>query len=334
MSRPDFQSDLGDLRELVRDHLRSAKSSWSMGAFGAIAEFHREPSEAADARELAVVIAGGAIAVRLEERCRAFAYELLSARSGLWLHGVALCLPAPEARMTGSTRVTELGPDREALRPGDRNSVLFDLGLGLANCDFCVRTVDPQVQEALRAAGDVPLLANAPLLEFLARRSPHRVMLSRLGRLEVFQKIGVKGSPPPIGPHTHLLPRFVRQSRTHAADIPVPEGWLPCLSLYPPNPVQDEEGRRKPLDCAELDAFQALLERFGDADHLRTKREVTAAVRAGKEPDSLAYFTRRQRTACRIALRQLRKLDGASPRLERWLREFDVASARERAGAH
>ena len=133
MSRSGCGSGVSDLRELVADHLRSAKSSWSIGAFGAIAEFHREPSEAADAREFAVVTAGGAIAVRLEERCRAFAYELLSARSDLWLHGVALCLPASEARMTGSTRVTELGPDREALRPDDRNSVLFDLGLGLAD---------------------------------------------------------------------------------------------------------------------------------------------------------------------------------------------------------
>ncbi len=305
-----------------------------MGAFGAIAEFHRGFPEAADVRELAVVTAGGAIAVRLEERCRAFAYELLSARSDLWLHGVALCLPEPEARVTGNARVTELGADREALRPEDRDCALFDLGLGLANCKFCVRTANPAVQEALRAAGDVPLFANAPLFEFLAQRSPHRVMLSRLGRIEVFEKIGVEGSPPPAGPHTHLLPRFVRQRRTHAADVPVPKGWLPCLSIYPPNPIQDEEGRRKPLDRAELNAFQGLLERFGDADLLRAKREVTAAVRAGKEPDPLAYSTRRQRTACRIALRQLRKLDGNEALLDRWLREFDVASAQESAGAH
>ncbi len=325
---------MSDLRELVARHLRSAKSSWSIGAFGAIAEFHRGPPEAADAREFEVVTAGGAIAVRLNEHCRAFAYELLSARSDLWLHGVALCLPESQGRMTGNARVTELGADREALRPEDRDCTLFDLGLGLANCDFCVRTADPAVLAALRAAGDVPLLANAPLFEFLAQRSPHRVMLSRLGRIEVFERIGVKGSPPPTGPHTHLLPRFVRQGRTHAADVTVPKGWLPCLSLYPPNPVQDEEGRSKPLDRAEFARFQALLERFGDADLLRTKREVTAAVRAGKEPDPPAYSTRRQRTACRIALRQLRKLDGASTGLERWLREFDIASAQERAGAH
>ncbi|HEY6240280.1 MAG TPA: hypothetical protein VIW78_05520, partial [Burkholderiales bacterium] len=225
MSQSDRYPGVSELRELVGDHLRSAKSSWNIGAFGAIAEFHREASEAADAREFAVMTVGGAIAVRLEERCRATAYELLSARSDLWLHGVVLCLPEAEARMTRNTRVTELGPDREALRPEDRGCALFDLGLGLANCDFCVRTADPAVQEALRAAGDVPLLANAPLLEFLTRRSPHRVMLSRLGRIEVFQKIGAKGSPPPTGPHTHLLPRFVRQGRTRAANVPVPQGW-------------------------------------------------------------------------------------------------------------
>ena len=325
---------MSDLRELIASHLRSAKSSWSIGAFGAIAEFHRGSREAADAREFALVTAGGAIAVRLEERCRAFAYELLSARSDLWLNGVALCLPEPQARMAGNARVTELGPDRDALRPEDRDSSLFDLGLGLANCDFCVRTADSEVQEALREAGDVPLLANAPLFEFLAQRSPHRVMLSQLGRIEVFGKIGLEGSGSPAGPHTHLLPRFVRQGRTHAADVPVPRGWLPCLSLYPPNPVQDGEGRRKPLDRDDLARFQTLLERFGDADHVHTKREVMAMVRGGKEPESLACSTRRQRTACRIALRQLRKLDGASPRLERWLREFDIASSEEKAGAH
>src|SRR5712692_9939773 len=87
MFRSDRHAGVSDLRELVAHHLRSAKSSWSMGAFGAIAEFHRGPVEAADAREFTVVTAGGAIAVRLEERCRAFAYELLSARSDLWLKG-------------------------------------------------------------------------------------------------------------------------------------------------------------------------------------------------------------------------------------------------------
>src|SRR5258707_12089051 len=135
----------------------------------------------------------------------------------------------------------------------------------MADGKYVCRAWNSAWQEAFRVVGYAPWLANAPLFEFLAQRSPHRVMLSRLGRIEVFEKIGVKGSPPPAGPHTHLLPRFVRQGRTHAADVPVPKGWLPCLSLYPPNPVQDENGPPRPMDRAALDAFQGLLERFGDA---------------------------------------------------------------------
>jgi hypothetical protein len=314
--------------------LRSARSSWNIGAFGAIAEFHRDSRESAEIAQSTVITARGAIAVRLEQGCRAFAYEMLSARNDLWLHGVALCLPEPEARMSRRVCVTDLGPDREALRSEDRGSVLFDLGLGLANCDFCVRTADPALQDMLRKAAGTPPLANEPLLDLLKRRGPHRVMASRLGRVEVFERIGLEGEPPPSGPHTHLLPKFVRQGRTHAANVPIPDGWLPCLSLYPPNPVQDEEGRRKPFDRAEFEAFRALLERFGDADHLRVKREVRAAVRAGKPPDPLVFSTRKQRAACRIALRQLRKFDGASAGLDQWLREFDVAPVEASGGAH
>src|SRR5438105_11432646 len=147
-----------DLRELVDSHLRSARSSWSIGAFGAIAEFHRDASEPVELSGLSAVTARGAIAVRLARGCRAFAYELLSARSDLWLHGVVLCLPESGARMDARTRIAGLGPDREALRPQDRDALLFDLGLGLANSDFCVRPAAAETREALRAAENPPLL--------------------------------------------------------------------------------------------------------------------------------------------------------------------------------
>ena len=323
-----------DLRELVDSHLRSPGSSWSIGAFGAIAEFHRDASEPAGLRGLSAVTARGAIAVRLAEGCRAVAYELLSARADLWLHGVALCLPEPDARTGARTRIAALGPDREALRPRDRGALLFDLGLGLANCEFCVRTGDAGLADALRAAEGTPALGNAALLDLLRRASPHRVMRSRAGRIEVFQDIAAEGGPSPSGPHTHQLPRLLRQGRTHAANIPIPAGRLPCLSLYPPNPVQDAEGARKPFDREEWAAFQALLERFGDPEHLRVKREVFAAVREAKPPEPSAFASRRARAACRVALRQLKKLDGTSPALEQWLRELDVAPEREIAGAH
>jgi hypothetical protein len=323
-----------DLSELVAAHLRSARSSWSIGAFGAIAEFHRDASEETELSALSAVTIGGAISVRTDGRCRAFAYEILSARAGVWLHGVALCLPEAQARMQAREALAELGPDREAVRPQDRGQVLFDLGLGLANCEFCVRTDDGELCDALRAAVGSPLLANAPLVDRLKRASPHRVMRSRAGRIEVFQDIAPEGGRSPTGPHTHLLPRFLRQRRTHAANIPIAEGWLPCLSLYPPNPLQDGQGNPRPFDRSAWEAFQALLERHGDPEDLRVKRQVMAAVRMGSGPGAFELKSRRARAACRIALRQLRQTDGDSPALERWRGEFDRAPAQDATDAH
>jgi hypothetical protein len=57
-------------------------------------------------------------------------------------------------------------------------------------------------------------------------------------------------------------------------------------------------------------------------------------VRSERAPDALAFATRRERAACRIALRQLRQTDGASAPLERWLRELDASPAASGAGAH
>ena len=230
-----------DLRELIAGNLASPRSGWSIGAFGAIAEFHREEGEPVDLTEVSAVTARGAIAVRLGPACRAFAYERLSAPPDLWTRRVALCLPEPEARMDARTRIAGLGRDRAALRAQDRGALLFDLGLGLANCEFCVRTADAALADALRAAENTPLLENAPLVELLKRASPHRVVRSRAGRIEVFQDIAPEGGRSPSGPHTHLLPRLLREGRTHAADVPIPEGWLPCLSLYPPDSVRGVE---------------------------------------------------------------------------------------------
>jgi uncharacterized protein DUF6925 len=233
-----------DLRELVDSHLRSPSSSWSIGAFGAIAEFHRDASEPAELSGLSAVTARGAIAVRLAPGCRAFAYDRLSAPPDLRRPGVALCLPEADARMDARTRIAALGLDRDALRAQDRDALLFDLGLGLANCEFCVRTADAALADALCAAENTPLLENAPLVELLKRESPHRVVRSRAGRIEVFQDIAPEGGRSPSGPHTHLLPRLLREGRTHAADVPIPEGWLPCLSLYPPDSARGIAGAR------------------------------------------------------------------------------------------
>jgi len=216
-----------DPRELLSGHLRSATCGWSIGAYGAIAEFHRDAPEPAEIDGLRVVTARGAIALDPPPGCRAFGDERV------------IVLAAPEARMSARTGVACVGADRDALRARDRGALLFDLGLGLENCEFCVRTDDAALAEALRAAEGTPLLENAALVERLKRASPHRVVRSRAGRIEVFEDIAPEGGTSPEGPHTHLLPRLLRRGRTHRADVPLPEGWLPCVSLYPLKSVHE-----------------------------------------------------------------------------------------------
>ncbi len=60
-----------------------------------------------------------------------------------WSHRIALCLRESQSAMTQRLVLTELGPDREALRESDREAVLFDLGLGALQVDACIRVSDP-----------------------------------------------------------------------------------------------------------------------------------------------------------------------------------------------
>ena len=218
------------LHELVGSQLRSAQCGWSIGALGAIAEFHRDAAEPVELGELSAVTARGAIGVVLPAGARTF---------DCGRHGIAVCLPGAAARTSARASVTALGRDAGALRARDREAFLFDLGLGLANCDFCVRTADAALVAALRAAEGTVLLQNAPLVEALRRGGPQRVAISRAGRIEVYQEIAPEGGTSPEGPHTHLLPRLLAQGRTHAADAAIPEGWLPCLTLYPLKSVHE-----------------------------------------------------------------------------------------------
>ena len=221
--------------------------------------------------------------------------------------------------------LTECGPDHDALRPHDRAAVLFDMGFGTEQVDVCVRTADPHTLTCLRAGlGRSPLAPDNALMPTMPQLSPHRVFICRFARLEVYQRIPGHGETPPEGPHTHVLPNLLRHERSHAATVPIPTGWVPCLYLYPANPVCDALGRPQPFDGAAYEAFQALLRRFGDPELLRIKDAVTQAVRANKEPDSFSLpESRAGRATVRVALRQLAHTDGDCSVLAAWRQAFD-----------
>jgi len=319
--------------ELAAAHLRDPASTWSVGTFGVLAEFAREPDEACELDDLTVVTARGAIRVAREPEVRALAYEALSAQPGQWHHGVFFCMRRAHTELAPRRAIAELGPDRDAIRAADRAAHLFDLGLGAPTFSFCVRTADPALLAALRRAAGTPLL-DPPrgVARLIMEASPHRVAVTRLARIEVYQSIAREDGRTPSGPHTHLIPSVLRPALTHAANIAVPPGWLPALALYPVHPARDEAGNPKPFDPDTHAAFQALVARYGDPAARAAKATVLAAIQRGVSPSVRQLpASRRARAASRIALRQLRQSGADSPVLEDWERALE-RGARAPAG--
>src|SRR3989440_1034427 len=312
-SRPEQDirtSQAVDLDTALRRYVADPTASWGLGTFGAIAEFHRtseEPASIDTGATLQVVTARGALRIDSTPELRAFAYELPGHAIDSWSHVLTLCLPAARTAMHRRTVLTECGPDHEALRPQDRAAVLFDLGLGTAQVDVCVRTADPETLAHLRAGLGRSLFApDNPLMQIMPRLSPHRVFICRFARLEVYQRIPGHGETPPEGPHTHVLPHLLRHQRSHPATAPIPDGWVPCLSLYPANPIYDALGHPGPFNRSAYETFQTLLRDFGDPALVRLKEAVTEAVRTDQAPDGFVQpASRPRRAAVRVALRQL-----------------------------
>ena len=315
-----------DLTQVLSRYLDDPACGWSIGAVGAIAEFHWQAGEGPP-DGLTLASGRGAIRVVLPKGARPIAYERLSKHPGRWIQGAAICLPAAAAAMNGRNSLSEIGPDEDAIREGDRDAVLFDLGLDISHVDACVRTDDGELAAFLRANLGRPILEpGSPAMAAILSHGAHRVFRSRLGRVEVYGPIPPPDGVTEEGPHTHLLPKLLASGRSHAAGTPVPEGHLPCLELYLPNPLVDKLGRPQAFEEASFAAFEALLGAWGDEGYVAEKGRVRAAVRGGEEPGEYdPPKGRLGRAALRIALRQLVHTDGESASLAAWRAAFDAA---------
>ena len=310
---------------MITRHLADPQASWAIGTFGAIAEFHRDADEEVILSTRGAVTARGGIRLSDGDALRVTAWECPSSGDS-WTHGVALCLPEGDGAMSRRTVVTEVGPDAGALREAERDEVLVDLGIGAPHCDVCVRTADPETLRILRAAAGQKLL-ECGLFGELSGRSPTRVFLSRLGRIEVRTRIPGPEDKTPNGPHTHVLPDLLRSRRTHSANLPLPEGVVPCAEIYPASAIHDAHGKRRQFDVTRHEAFQALLDEYGDPLCLKAKRETLAAIRADGPPLDEPSYTRAQRLARRVAIRQLAQVSGPSRTLSAWRDTFDPPAA-------
>jgi hypothetical protein len=306
----------------LADLAEDPENGWSIGTFGALGEFMRDPSEAGQmvrtADRLTIVTGRGALRL---ERCALLgvAWESLSSDGRGWNHNLALCVPYEERASPG---IVPLGRDGAAARPQDRAGWLFDLGVARGCVRMCLRTNDADLKRALDDAAGVPLLGRPDLLAAIVQAQPHRVMLSPAGRIEVFQPIPGPHDASPEGPHTHLLPRLIASGRLHGANDPVPSGWQAALSMHPAPPWSGPRGRRR-LVAERVEAFAPLLARYGTLEDGGTAQSVIAAIIECRAPEAFVRFgSRRRRTKARIVLRQL-AARCPSRTLSEWLRVHD-----------
>jgi hypothetical protein len=218
-----------DMTGLLAARMADAQTQWSIGTFGAIAEFARDADEPVALVSLTAVTDRGAISIEPQVHMQPFAFEMPT-KSGS-NRRIALCLVQGDCTMSRRTVLTELGADTGALRDCDRSGTLFDLGLGALQVDCCIRVADPDIATQLRAHCGRPVF-ESEAMNIIVPASPHRVFLSRVGRIEVFQPIPPPHGRSPDGPHTHVLPALLRQNRTHAGNEPIPDGLVPCAHIY------------------------------------------------------------------------------------------------------
>lgn len=296
------------MQDALTDLLNEPETGFAIGVLGAIGEFIRDADEPVMATPLGRLTARGGVAIRLNRaEPRLIAWEEPSTDPRLWKQAAALILPEEEAAIGGNAVVTELGPDNQALREEDRTAELFDMGVGFPHLRACVRTADPALIRVLRDACGMPLLDPAnPAGIAIIHASPHRVFVSKLARIEVFQPIPPPDGRSPEGPHTHLLPKLLATGRAHAATSPIPEGWVSVLDIFPAHPLRTPMLEPRAFDVARHAAFQALLARFG-------LPEMLAAKALARQTGAEAGEDRHARGAARVALRQMEAEAGLRP---------------------
>src|SRR5262249_9938538 len=146
------QAESEEQAAFLTAQLADCDTQWSLGTFGAIAEFIRDLNESVlmprDGLVISAVTSRGGLKVAVQPGLRLFASEGVTRTS--WSQRVSLCLPEAHCGMSGRHVLTEVGADKDALRKEDRNFILFDLGLGALQLDACIRIVDETLASELR----------------------------------------------------------------------------------------------------------------------------------------------------------------------------------------
>ena len=220
--------------------------------------------------------------------------------------------------------LTELGPDAQALRAEDRDAILFDLGLGALQADFCVRIDDGELAASLRQHAGRPIFEPGnPAMGIILQANPHRVFSPARPHRGVPADTAAIGQKP--GRTAYPCAAKAPEERPHpSGDRTCPAGWIPCAHLYPAHAARDGLGQPRAFEAAHLDAFQQMLAAFGDPEIVAIKQRVRDAVRAGQPPAERPAIA--MAAPHRVALRQMKAAGDVSPALSAWLQNLDQGS--------
>lgn len=223
-----------ELSDWVAQTITQRLGTWVTGSPGATAEFPCVPQ-----RDITVertdecIIArasDSAFRLTLHEKIRVFAFG----KDGPFVLG----LPKARGQLSASETFDEAGPDVAAIDAECAPDVLFDMGLGRQASRFCVRTSNADLLPVLRGVqGQSWQHVMAAAGGAIMAVQPHRVVESKLVRIEVYAPIPAPGGPPPGGAHTHLLPELIGAGDEVPPSLALPDYALPLAIFYPASGV-------------------------------------------------------------------------------------------------
>ncbi|SCW35407.1 hypothetical protein SAMN02927924_00140 [Sphingobium faniae] len=292
---------------LLADLAADPANGWSIGTFGVAGEFMRDTDEPAtihrDDERIEIVTPRGAMRFAPVDDMHTVAWDSLSADGESWGHGMAICMAVPA---TPHRAIHALGVDAQALRPDDRTHRLFGLGGGHGAVDMALRTDDADLIAAMDRSVGTAFLGHDEIMRHVLRAQPHRVLLSPIGRIEIFQPVPPPDGKSPEGPHTHLLAKLVKKDRPHSSNVSIPEGCQSILNIHPRSPWRTLLGERHPHRPDIDTAFMPLLEKYGLAENRAVDAQLRAAISRGASPEFVAWPDARcGRTKARIVLRRM-----------------------------